>query len=328
MTDSKPELWRPQAVAVVPNDARGVDVIAGHAVQLSDRELRQVLQTYEAGAFEIGATYVWSRTMAGLKRQLSLLGVDFVAEMLDRPDIRNDAGIHEVLTDFEAVRLAEELGMFDNRHALRMRHALETLAHFADRPASSDDDGMTYEEAVGTLRTCIQTVLGHETLGVAIEFADFRNRLETEVLDPENTEINRLTEAAYFFQRTVLRALVAGIKSARGAQLEIVLANTNTILPRLWPGLMDPDRFLVGRAYAEVHGNGQAKAAAGLRSALLKVQGFDFVPEDLRSNAFIEAAAELSTRISDGTTSTRSPRPCERSHHSEIPFHRLHSPAA
>jgi hypothetical protein len=182
LTSAVPELWRPHKVVAVPSEAHSIDEIAPLAIQLSTRELKQIVQTYEVGAYEIGATYVWTRTMAGLKRQLSLLGVDFIAEMLDRPDITNDSEIHEVLTDFEAVRLAEDLGMFGSTHALRMRHALEVLAHFADRPDDIGEDGMTYEEAVGTFRTCVQTVLGHENLGVALEFADFRGRLETEVL--------------------------------------------------------------------------------------------------------------------------------------------------
>jgi hypothetical protein len=50
---------------------------------------------------------------------------------------------------------------------------------------------------------------------------------------------------------------------------------------------------MVGRAYAELHAEGLAVQANGLRSALLKVSGFDYVPESLRSQAFLEAAAKL-----------------------------------
>ncbi len=293
MSDNAPELWRPRDVVKVPASVTTAPEIAGLAKQLSKRELRQVVQTFESGSYEIGTTFVWSRTMAGLKAQLGTLGMDFLAELLDRPDIRPSAEVHEVLTDFDAVRLAEELGMFGSSHAMRLRHSLELIAHFSHPPADFDAEGMMPEEAISVLRTAVQTVLGHETLTVAVEFAEFRAKLEQEVLPDDAVEIDGLSSSAYFFQRTVLRVLMAGVKSSGSAKLENLLANTNTILPRIWPGLMDPDRYFIGRSYAEVHADGQKKAASGLRAALLKVSGFDYVPEDLRSNTFIEAAGRL-----------------------------------
>ncbi|MEY2423018.1 MAG: hypothetical protein QOI95_3085 [Acidimicrobiaceae bacterium] len=293
VADNSPVLWSARDIVEVPATAVTAADIASMAKQLSPRELHQVIQTFDSGLYEMGATFVWTRTMAGLKRQLASLGIDFIAEMLDRPDIRADAEIHEVLTDFDAVRLAEELGMFGSSHALRLRHALETVTHFADPPSDVDDEGMMPEEAIGTLRTCVQTILGHDELGVAVEFAQFRKRLESEVLPDAAPEIEGLANSPYFFKRTVLRVLLAGIKTASGAQLENLLANFNTLLPSLWPGLMDPDRHMLGRGYAELHADGQSKASSGVRSALLKVSGFDYVPENLRSLTFLEAAARV-----------------------------------
>lgn len=293
MTGTAPEIWRPRDVIEVPPTVSTATEIANLAKQLSPRELAQVVQTFENGLFEMGTTFVWTRTMAGLKAQLGSLGMDFIGELLDRPDIRASSEVHEVLTDFDAVRLAEELGMFGSSHAMRLRHNLELVAHFSRPPKDVDSDGMMPEEAIGVLRTAVQTVLGHETLEIAVEFAQFRAKLEDEVLSDDAPELSGLVSSAYFFQRTVVRVLMAGVKSTSGAKLENVLANTNTILPTLWPGLMDPDRFFVGRSYAEVHANGQAKAASGLRSALLKISGFDHVPEDLRSNTFVEAAGRV-----------------------------------
>lgn len=309
MSDLSPVLWKPRDVVDVPPSATTAQEIASIAKQLSPRELRQLVQTFDAGAFDIASTFVWTRTMAGLKNQFAALGVNFIAEMLDRPDIRSDAEIHEVLTDYEAVRLAEELGMFGSTHALRLRHALETVTHFSNPPADADDEGMMPEEAISTLRTCVQTILGHEEVSVALEFVEFRRRLEAEVLPANAPEINGLASSAYFFRRTVLRVLLAGSKTASGAQLENLLANLNVLLPVLWPDLMAPDRFMVGRAYSEVHSDGQTKAASGLRSALVKVAGFDYVPENLRSRAFIEAAVRLQTAHFDWDNFQNEPSP-------------------
>jgi hypothetical protein len=285
--------WQAGDAAVVPTTATSATDIAEFAHQLSNRERNQLVQAFNGGLLEMGTSFVWTRAMAGLKSRLEALGVGFIAEMLDRPDIRGDAEIHEVLTDYEAVRLAEELGMFGSTLGLRLRQNLELVAHFTHRPADAAEDEMMPEEALGLLRTCVQTVLGQENLEVAVEFAALRDRLEQSILEHDAPEIDGLAASPYFYKRTVLRVLLAGSKSNRGAQLENVLANINTLLPSIWPNLKDPDRYMVGRAYAEVHAEGLAVPASGLRSALLKVSGFDYVPESLRSQAFLEAAAKL-----------------------------------
>jgi hypothetical protein len=117
------------------------------------------------------------------------------------------------------VRLAEELGMFGSSHAMRLRHNLELVAHFSRPPEDADVDGMMPEEAIGVLRTAVQTVPGHETLDIAVEFAQFRAKLEEEVLSDDAPELNGLVSSAYFFQRTVVRVLMAGVKSTSGAKL-------------------------------------------------------------------------------------------------------------
>ena len=293
MSSSEAVRWQANDVAVVPASARTATAIAALARQLSSRERDQLVQAFENDLLEMGTSFVWSRTMAGLKNRLAALGIDLIAEMLDRPDIRPNAEVHEVITDYEAVRVAEELGMFSSTLAMRLRQNLEIVAHFSNRPADAAEDEMMPEEAIGVLRTCVQTVLGQEDLEVAVEFAAFRRQLETSILEDDAPEIDGLAGSAYFFKRTVLRILLAGCKSARGAQLENVLANLNILLPPIWPDLMDPDRYMVGRAYAELHAEALSVPANGLRSALLKVSGFDYVPEGLRSHAFLEAAANL-----------------------------------
>ena len=192
-----------------------------------------------------------------------------------------------------ALRLAEELGFFPTSHSLRLRHAMEVIVHFADPPPDADSEGMMPEEALGALRTCIQTVLGHAQTESAFEFAAFRKQLEVKNFLPHDAEVKTLMAAPYFFQRTTLRVLLAVIKTAQSAQLEHVLANLNTFLPAIWDGLLHPDRQSVGWCYAEVHAEGKQTAAAGLRTALLKVKGFDYVPETLRSRTFIEAAQRV-----------------------------------
>ena len=289
-------LWKPRTSVLIPVDAQTPEDIASYSKQLTNKELKQVIAAFNSGGYEMGSLFLWQKTMTGLKKQLGSLGMDFIGELLDRSDITGASSPSQVLTDFDAVRLAEELGMFSPTQAMRLRNVLQMVVHFSESPAEDEEDGerqMMPEEAIQCLRTCIQSVLGHEKVEGAIEFAQFRKDLEEKTFSTEDTEIQILLESPYFFQRTTLRVLLALAKTSEGAQLQHTLNNAIIIIPCLWPMLLKPDRWMVGRAYAEVHSEGRKTAAAGLRKALLKVQGFDYVPEDLRFRIFLRAASDL-----------------------------------
>ena len=97
----------------------------------------------------------------------------------------------------------------------------------------------------------------------------------------------------YFFKRTTVRVILSILRTSSGAQLENSLANANLIIPSIWNDLQAPEKWQIGRVYAELNADGKTKAVSGLRQVLLKVKGFDFVPEDLRSNSFIKAANDI-----------------------------------
>lgn len=94
----------------------------------------------------------------------------------------------------------------------------------------------------------------------------------------------------YFFCKLTINVLVNAAKRNVGAHLEHALANINVLLPAIWGKLRDAERWQVGLAYAEAYAGGKSSAVSGLKSALLKVKGFDYVPESLRSETFIKAA--------------------------------------
>ena len=79
-------------------------------------------------------------------------------------------------------------------------------------------------------------------------------------------------------------------KKNSGAHLEHTLANINVIVPSIWQNLRDTEKWQIGHTYAEAYSDGKTVAFSGLKSALLKVKGFDYVPETLRSDTFIKAA--------------------------------------
>jgi hypothetical protein len=211
--------------------------------------------------------------------------------MLDRPDIDTFSSIDQTLTDYDALRLAQELGVITGTGALRLRQALERLTHFGQLPPDeAEETPMTADEAMGLLRACVENILGQEKIDAALDFKAFRDGLEAKLYDPDEREIQLLLTSPYFFQRASVRILLALVKTAKSAQLENALANVNIIIPLLWERLLGPERHQIGRAYAELASDGKATATAGLKKVLLKIRGFDYVPEDLRSTSFTKAA--------------------------------------
>jgi hypothetical protein len=154
---------------------------------------------------------------------------------------------------------------------------------------------MAADEAIGLLRACIENILGQERIEAALDFKKFRDGLERKLYDADEHEIQTLLSSPYFFQRASVRILLALVKTTKSAQLENALANANVIISLLWDRLAGPEKHQLGRAYAELASEGKATATAGLKKVLLKVRGFDYVPEDLRSTSFIKAANAILT---------------------------------
>ena len=153
-----------------------------------------------------------------------------------------------------------------------------------------DNETMTQEEAISCLRVCVQSVLGQENIGAADDFKRFRDKLTSETLLLDSPEIQRLRGSPYFFVRTAISVLLSLFRSAKGAQLEHTGRNALLIIPEFWPRLKEPERWQIGRAYAEEFNEGRTASVKGLQSVLLKVSGFDYVPENLRSSTFIKVA--------------------------------------
>jgi len=279
-----------EAVSLAPSVTEPREIV-GVARQLTLKERQQIVAAFNGELYEMAATFVWNKALTSLKAQLGKLGAAFVAEMLDRPDIDSDSPLEQKLTDYEALKLAQELGIIGGTGAFRLRQAFEKISHFGSAPSEdAENEEMSADEAIGVLRACVTSVLGFERIEAALDFKDFRDSLGQEFLTEDDESVAKLSASPYFFKRACIRMLLALVKSSLGAELENALANANLIVPNLWDDLLKPDRYQVGRVYAELMSEGKSVAASGMKRVLLKVRGFDFVPEDLRSRSFISAA--------------------------------------
>lgn len=288
--------WNASAITIVPDSVSDPGIIAEKALQLRPRERSQIAMNLSAGNFEVASIFVWTRTMALLKKQLGTLGNSFIGELLQRPDIDDNSDLSTAVSEAEAISLARDLGIFTPLQTKRLLHSQAIVTHFAggdSDPLDDPDEAMTLEEAISCLRVCVQGVLGHENIGAAEDFKLFRQKLETETLTAISPEIVRLSTAPYFFIRTAISILLTIFKTAKGAQIEHASRNALLVISGFWGKLKDPERWQVGQAYAVEFSEGRKDSVKALHAVLLGVGGFDYVPENLRSATFVRVASSV-----------------------------------
>lgn len=285
--------WQASDQVSIPASLDRPGEIAAYGKQtLSPRDIQSITRGFEAESYEMVSTFVWTKAAATLKRQVATLGMEFVGEMLNRPDLDEDSDPAKSLGDHEAIGLAEDLGMVTTTQALRLKQALELVSHFSTiAEGENQSEQMLKEEATLLLRTCITSILGKPRFEAAMEFAKFRSRLTGVPLKAGDPDVQAIKASPYFFTRTTLSVLLAAVKTSEGAALEHAVGNAMVLIPALWDQIREQERWQIGQKYAEVSADGNRIASAGLKRALMDVRGFDFVPESLRSNTFTEAAA-------------------------------------
>lgn len=284
-------IWKNDSKSISLSKVKKINEILSFDKQLSTRDQKQILEAFKSDSFEMLSSFVWLKAINSLKDLLAKLGNNIIAEILDRNDIKEDTDLRQVLTEFETINLSEELGVISKTSAFRLRQAYSTVSYFTQNDLEEDDENeMSREEAVTVLKSCISGILGIQNLNAAIDFQNFRNMLVNTVLTEDNEHVAKLLNSPYFYYRTVIRILLSMVKNNEGAQLSNSLANANLIIPLIWSKLNDPEKRHIGKTYAEIFIDGKTTAARGFKKVLLKVNGFDFVPEDLRSNTYLEAA--------------------------------------
>ena len=284
----------------MPVSAKTPTAIVDYALQLSPSIRRQIASAFDGGHYEMGLNFLWSKTVSSLKEELASVGIELLGEMLSKADVEEDDDVEDILTTRDAIQLAGELGVVSQTDAMRLRHTHEMLAHFGrlggdERELEEIDEA----EAIASLKSCVRSVLARPKVAVARQFVEFREALESEAFAAGDEKIQMLVSSPYFFLKLTINILMNSAKTSVGATLEHCLSNANVLVPELWPRLRAAERWRVGHTYAEVYAEGKRTSVVGLREALLKVKGFDFVPENLRSNTFIAVADEV-LRAHDG----------------------------
>jgi hypothetical protein len=284
------QIWQGPNGLELPPSIKEVKDIVPFANYLSDRQKSQIIAAFQIDAFDMAAEYAWKKSMVKLKETISTLGMKFIGEMIGREDFDETTSVDTEITDFTAIQLAEQLGVIGTTAALRLKQSNELITHYFSKNA---DEQLDYSTAFVIVKSSIQYILGEQDISIAIEFSKFRERLLNETLKISDLQVDQIINSPLFYLRTVMTILLSSIRNDIGAKLEHSIANLNLITPNIWERLGETDKWNIGTAYRDVTAAGNTIAASGLKYALLKVNGFDYVPENLRSATFIKTAKHL-----------------------------------
>lgn len=284
-------IWAGPNGEIIPANKKEVKDIVPYAGNLTLKQQEHIVAAFQSEAYDMAAEYAWRKAMVKLKESISTLGMDFIGELLHRNDLNEYTSIESVLTDFATIQLAEQLGVINKTAAIKLRHAQELITHyFSEQSEGAEIDAL---DAASIIKSSIQYILGEQNISVAIEFSQFRTRLLGENLKIDDLQVKQIIASPLFYLRTVYSILTSSIKNDKGATLEHALGNINLFLPHIWNNLSESDKWNIGETYKDVIAAGNSTAALGMKSVLMKVKGFDFVPESLRSSTFKTAARSL-----------------------------------
>ncbi len=283
-------LWKGADGQLIPNNKSEVQEIVPFAISLTSKQQLHIVSAFQIEAYDMAAEFAWKKAMTKLKETISTLGMKFIGELLSREDIDEYSTIDTALTDYSTIILAEQLGVIGSTAALKLKQSNELITHYF---SSNCDEELDKLSAMQIVKSSIQYVLSEDNISIAIEFSNFRNRLLGESLTISDPQIDQLINSPVFYLKTVLTILTSAIKGEHGAKLENSLSNLNLILPSIWNKVSENDRWNIGTTYRDVTAAGNTIASSGVKNALLKVKGFDYVPENLRSVTFQKAAKNV-----------------------------------
>lgn len=287
---SELQIWQGPNGITFPPSVKDANDIMPYANHLTLQQQKQIIAAFQFEAYDMASEYTWKKSMVKLKETLSTLGMKFIGEMIGRDDFDETTSIDSEITDFTAIKLAEQLGVIGTTAALRLKQSNELISHYFSKNA---DEELDYVTAFSIVKSSVQYILGEQDISSAVEFSQFRQRILNETLKRDDLQLEQIINSPLFYLRTVLTILLSSIKDDIGAKLEHSIANLNLTLPLIWGKLGENDKWNIGTAYRDVTAAGNSIAASGLKNALLKVNGFDYVPENLRSSTFIKTAKQV-----------------------------------
>lgn len=282
-------LWNSHNGVSLPASVTDVESLANYSNLLSKKEINKIVGAFSSGFYDMAAEYTWTRTINILREKVLAFGKDFVLEMIGRTEA-STSDSSDFLSEMEIINLAADLGLLNKTAKMFFLQTSEIVKHFTSRKIDEEMDPI---DSLSCIKNCVKYVLSMDEDDYEFSFTNFRDTLRARVLKENDEIIRSLLISPYFYKRTTVRTLLNLSKTSQGVEQENVFANMVLILPVIWNELLADDRRPVGFAYSEAVSDGNKILVGALKSVLLKVKGFDYVPENLRSNSFIDVAMNL-----------------------------------
>lgn len=277
-------LWKAYGgITISGKELLDIQLITSHIKVLTKKETSKIVNAFNGEMYDMGIEYAWHRAMKKLDNRLENFGLDFISEMVGYDSIDSIDSISKK----EKINLAFELGMIDSTAKIKLSQANELINHFMDEKIDSE---MNLIESLDIIVNLTQYILGNNIDVNSIEFKSFREDLQSKVFTSDNVEVELLETSPYFFIKTTIRTILNLIKTSKDAQKSIVLNNAIIFIEKLWNNLFVEDRKHIGTTYAVAINDGDKDVFKTFSTILDKVQGYDYVPETTRSNAFKKVA--------------------------------------
>jgi hypothetical protein len=260
-------------------------------LQLNEREQAAICVNFRSGLYDIASEIVWNRTISVLRDRLSGFGDDFVGDMLgyDKP-ISADS-----ISEQEVIGLSGDIGIIRSNAKMELLHHAEQIKRYTSREYQMVERITINEnQAKALVSDCLEYVLSDLSEG-SLRINDIRKRLKTELFSERSEFVMSLKVGEYFEKRTILRSLINLAKTEKEEEKQIVFNNIRIIVPIIWGGLSEKDKYTFGTTYAEISSTESRDYINAIKTVLINVHGFDYVPENLKSNSFISAANNLLT---------------------------------
>lgn len=278
-------LWEGPKGVDIPKDAEISEIIITYSKQLTEREQQQALVAYRAGFFEMSTEYIWRRSIKILRDKLiNGFGVEFLQEMINISDV----AFIQNLPDYYVVKLAYEVGFINKEGNIKLSTSLDFINHYASRDSEEEMDCISADLIISS---CIKYIIGKEESTLNSNYVLLRDRIKSNLANDENDYFG-LSEWPYFYKRTTLRSFINLLKTAQGAELNYVKDNFVILVPRMWGDLLEEDKYALGTSFAEAK-SANLSYVKTIDNVLKQVYGYDYVPENLRSNTFVQIANEL-----------------------------------
>lgn len=287
--------WKVVDKEVIPSNVTDVTKIIPYSnpTNLTEKQQKNIIAAFHNQAYDMVVEYVWKKAITNLREHILELGEEFVGELIQRPELGMNVSMESVLTDYNVIVIAEQLGMISHAGALDLRQAFEAIQFYFSSEAAKEEAVFDALKVASIIKSCVANILSQPNMEIAVDFSNFRNRLFDENIPAKDPQLNQLVNSSLFIVRTVTTILSSSIRTKDGAVHEHSLNNFKVILPLIWNKISSDDKWRIGALYKDVVSDGDMKSAIIVKSALSLVGGFDYVPENLRSNTFIEVAQKL-----------------------------------